>query len=212
MASLNDGALTEAPPGTAEADTVFDYPDPGWRLGVVGFGPGGRPADPVRHVLTFTGEPLERELELAGPIKLELWASSSREDTDFIVKLSEQYAQGEEERAQGLAPKSLVITKGWLRASHRALSHESTEFAPWYTHDKPQMLQPGRAYRFEIAVMPTAHRFTKGSRIRLEIANGDSSVTDSIFAHEYSPAKVGRDTLHHNAARASRLFLPLIDS
>ena len=207
--SLNDGALSEAPPDPAEPDTVFDYPDPGWRMGVVGLAPGGRPADPVRHVLTFAGAPLEEELEIAGPIKLELWASSSREDTDFIVKISEQYTQSEEDAAQGLAPRAQVITKGWLRASHRAIARKaSTEYAPWYPHDKPQKLRPGRTYRFEIAVMPTAHRFRKGSRIRLEIANGDSSVTEQIFAHEYSPAKVGRDTIHHDSARPSRLYLP----
>jgi predicted acyl esterase len=105
-----------------------------------------------------------------------------------------------------------VITKGWLRASHRALCPRlSTRYAPWYTHDEPQKLRPGKAYRFQIAVMPTAHRFRKGSRVRLELANGDSAVTESVFAHEYSPDKVGRDTIYHNARRPSRIFLPVIE-
>jgi putative CocE/NonD family hydrolase len=177
----------------------------------VGFGPDGRPADPARRVLTFTTTPLEDSLEIAGPIKLELWASSSREDTDFIVKLSEQYAQSPEDRSKGVPPRYQVVTKGWLRASHRALDSKlSTDYAPWYTHGKPQKLVPGKVYRFDIAVMPTAHRFREGSRIRLELANGDSSVTESIFAHEYAPNKVGRDTIYHDAERPSRLFLPVI--
>ena len=213
VTSLNDGGLTETAPDRLEPDTIFDYPDPGWRIGVVGFGPEGRPADPARRVLTFTSSPLEHSLEIAGPIKLELWASSSREDTDFIVKLSEQYAQSAEDRAKGVPPRYQVVTKGWLRASHRTLDSKlSTEYAPWYRHGKPQKLVPGKPYRFEIAVMPTAHRFREGSRVRLELANGDSSVTESIFAHEYAPNKVGRDTIYHNAERPSRIFLPVIGS
>ncbi len=212
VTSLNDGSLTETAPDANEPDTIFDYPDPGWRVGVVGFGPDGRP-DPVRRVITFTSAPLEHGLEIAGPIKLDLWASSSREDTDFIVKLSEQYPQNAEERANGVQPRYQIVTKGWLRASHRALAPKlSTDYAPWYTHSKPQKLLPGKAYRFEIAVMPTAHHFGEGSRIRLELANADSSVTEFVFAHEYAPYKVGRDTIYHNAKRPSRLFLPLIES
>jgi predicted acyl esterase len=198
VASLNDGALGDS--AGDDAPTEFNYPDPGWRMGVVGFGADGRP-DPVRRVLTFSSAPLDADLELAGPIKLELHASSTCEDTDFIVKLSEQYA----------GPGYQIVTKGWLRASHRALDRkQSTEYAPWYTHAKPERLKPGKVYRFEIAVMPTSHRFKKGSRIRLELANGDSSVTEFVFAHEYSPDKVGRDTIYHDAKRPSRLFLPVL--
>jgi uncharacterized protein len=211
VTSLNDGGLSEALPDRREPDTSFDYPDPGWRVGVVGFGRDGRPANPVRHVLTFTTEPLAQSLEIAGPIKLELWASSTRADTDFIVKVSEQYGQSPEERAKAVPARYQVVTKGWLRASHRALAPKvSTDYAPWYTHGKPQKIVPGKAYCFQIAVMPTAHRFREGSRIRLELANADSSVTEGIFTHEYAPNKVGRDTIYHNASRPSRLFLPLI--
>ena len=211
VTSLNDGGLTEAVPEANEPATIFNYPDPGWRVGVVGFGPDGRPGDPARRVLTFTSAPLARSLEIAGPIKLELWASSSREDTDFIVKLSEQFSQSADDRAKGIQPRYRVVTKGWLRASHRAIDpKQSADYAPWYTHSKPKKLVPGKAYRFEIAVMPTAHLFGEGSRIRLELANGDSSVTESIFAHEYAPNKVGRDTIYHDDERPSRLFLPVI--
>ncbi len=208
VSSFNDGSLSDQPASGA-ASTSYDYPDPGWRMGVVGFGPDGRP-DPARRVLTFTTAPLEADLEVTGPIKLVLHAATTRKDTDFIVKLSEQYPQSDEERRKDLNPRYLVVTKGWLRASHRALDPQhSTEYAPWYTHTDPQPLTPGKVYRFDIAVMPTAHRFARGSRIRLEIANGDSPVTEFVFAHEYPPNKIGRDTIHHDARHPSQLFLPV---
>ena len=211
VASLNDGALTMEAPTTQGGTTVFDYPNADWRNGVVGFGKDGRP-DPARRVLTFTTPPLERELEIAGPIELILHAASSRNDTDFFVKLSEQMAQDESERRADVQPRSRIITKGWLRASMRAIDKKlSRPHAPHYSHLKPQMLTPNRVYEFTIAVMPTAYRFKAGSRIRLELANSDSSVTEGVFSHFYTPDKVGRDTIHHDGRYPSRLLLPVMD-
>jgi uncharacterized protein len=211
VTSLNDGALSENAPKEQGNPTVFDYPNPGWRQGVVGPGKDGRP-DPVRRVLTFTTPPLERDLEVAGPIELILHAASSRNDTDFYVKLSEQMPQDETDRKADLQPRSRIVTKGWLRASMRAIDKKlSKSHAPHYSHTKPQMLTPNRVYEFTIAVMPTAYRFKRGSRIRLELANGDSSVTEVHFSHPYTPDKVGRDIIHHDARYPSRLLLPVMD-
>ena len=211
VTSLNDGALSSAPPDAQGGATIFDYPNPAWRQGVVGVGKDGRP-DPVRRVLTFTTPPLARDLEIAGPIELVLHAESSRNDTDFFVKLSEQMRQAEADRRADLQPRSRIVTKGWLRASMRAIDRKlSKPHAPHYSFAKPQMLKPGRIYEFVVAVMPTAYRFKQGSRIRLELANGDSSVTEGVFAHPYTPDKVGRDVIHHDARYASRLILPVMD-
>jgi hypothetical protein len=209
VTSLNDGALGEDPPQADSDSTSYDYPDPGWRMGVVGMGPDARP-DPARRVLTFTSAPLQAELEIAGPMKLVLYAASTQKDTDFIVKLSEQYAQSAEERSKDINPRYQIVTKGWLRASHRKTDPKlSAEHAPYYTHTQPQPITPGKVVRYEIAVMPTAHRFARGSRIRLELANGDSSVTELVFAHEYSPAKIGRDTIFHDQRYPSQIALPV---
>jgi uncharacterized protein len=211
VASLNDGALSTDAPAAQGSQTVFDYPNPGWRLGVVGFGKDGRP-DPVRRVLTYTTPPLECDLEIAGPIELVLHAASSRNDTDLFVKLSEQMPQREDDRRADIQPRSRIVTKGWLRASMRAIDKKlSRPHAPHYSHTKPQMLTPNRVYEFTIAVMPTAYRFKRGSRIRLELANGDSSATEGVFAHPYTPDKVGRDIIHHDARYPSRLLLPVMD-
>ncbi|MGB5079996.1 MAG: CocE/NonD family hydrolase [Burkholderiales bacterium] len=211
VTSLNDGALAQGA-ATGAASTSYRYPNPGWVSGVVGFGPTG-PAggfDPVRRVLTFTTAPLEADLEIAGPIKLVLHASSSARDTDFIVKLAEQFPQSPEDRAKGVNPGSMLVTKGWLRASHRALdAKRSTEMEPYHTHERPEPLEPGEVTRFDISLEPNAYRFRKGNRIRLEIANGDSPVTDMLWTHYYAPNKIGEDTIYHGVGRASALFLPV---
>ena len=179
--------------------------------GVVGFGPGGPPAfDPARRVLTFTTAPLEKDLEIAGPIKLVLYASSTQKDTDFVIKLSEQVPQPAEERAKGINPQFQVVTKGWLRASHRELdAKRSTEMEPYRSHADPEPLKPGEVYKFEISIEPNAFLFKKGNRIRLEIANGDSPITDVLWTHYYQPDKIGQDTIWHDEKHPSALILPV---
>ncbi len=210
LTSLNDGGLSSSSP-TGNENTSYSYPNPGWVTGVVGFGPSGPPNfDPPRRVLTFTTPPLEKDLEIAGPIKLVLYASSTRNDTDFFVKLAEQYPQSPEDRAKGINPASQLVTKGWLRASHRALDPKySTEMEPYHSHARPEPIKPGEVTQFEISVEPNAFLFKKGNRIRLELANGDSAVTDVLWTHYYQPNKIGQDTIWHSAKYPSALILPV---
>jgi putative CocE/NonD family hydrolase len=211
VTSLNDGSLTIGAPVGLE-QTTYNYPQPGWVAGVVGFGPTG-PAggfDPARRVLTFTTTPLLKDLEIAGPMKLVLFASSTGKDTDFFVKLSDQFPQSAEDRGKLLNPAFDLVTRGWLRASHRALDRErSTDMVPYHTHRDPQPLTPGEIYQFEISLEPQAYLFKAGHRIRLEIVNGDSAVSEALWTHYYRPDKIGADTIHHSTKYSSRLILPV---
>jgi putative CocE/NonD family hydrolase len=208
--SLNDGRLSTErvkPQEPRDTFTRYSYPHPSWVMGVVALGPAG--PDPARGVLTFTSDPLEADIEIAGTPKLILQASSTCNDTDFIVKLSEQFAQSEAERAQGVQPRYFIATKGWLRASHmeRDLRYNTAE-TPYYTHEHVTPLTPETPYKFEIPMQPIAYLFRKGNRIRLEICNGDSPVTDSLFFHFYRPDKIGSDTIIHSL---SELILPVLE-
>jgi putative CocE/NonD family hydrolase len=213
VTSLNDGGLSRAPGATGA--TSYSYPIPGWVAGVVGFGPSG-PAggfDSVRRVLTFTGEPLAQDLEIAGPIKLTLFLSSTAAETDVFAKLSDQYPQTNEDRSKGLNPLAEVVTRGWLRASHREIdAAQSTDMVPRYTHRNPEPLTRGVIYKLEISLEPMAYLFRKGHRIRLELVNGDSPVTEALWPHYYRPDKIGTDTIHHGADYPSALILPVADS
>lgn len=152
VTSLNDGTLAGAK-GASGGKTSYSYPHPSWALGVVALGPQG--SDPARAVLTFTGPPLDSDMEIAGDARL-VYASSTQADMDFCVKLSEQFQQGAELRAQGLQPDYFIVTKGWLRASHMDRdAARSGDDAPYYTHEKATPLTPGKVYRID---PPSAHR------------------------------------------------------
>ena len=82
---------------------------------------------------------------------------------------------------------------------------------PYHTHANPQPIEPGKVHQFDISIEPMAHRFKQGSRVRLEIVNGDSVVTDVLWTHYYTPNKIGTDTIHHSTAHPSTLVLPVME-
>jgi predicted acyl esterase len=208
VTSLNDGTLSTEVPGDDGGVTSYSYPDPQWLVGTAAPTPQG--PDPVRRTLTFATEPLAEDVDVIGPIVLELYAESTAVDTDFFVRLTDQPPQDPADREKGLQPLSINVAKGWLRASHREKDEaRSTELRPFYTHTNPQEIEPGKIYKYEIEVLPCAYRFKKGHRIRLDLVNGDSPVTEFIFTHQYFYYKVGTDTFHHNTAHASRILLPV---
>src|SRR5260370_11937524 len=56
-----------------------------------------RPTESRSDVLVYTTPPLEQDVEVTGPIKVHLWATSSAPDTDFVTRLADahpkRYAQ-----------------------------------------------------------------------------------------------------------------------
>ena len=200
--SLNDGRLDATPPETGDAATSYDYPRENWAMGVVKLDEKG--PDPLAEILTFTSPPLDASLQVSGPCELVLHISTTAPDTDVIVRLSEVPPPD-----SGRRPA--VITKGWLRASHRAIDPDrSGPRAPILTNRNPQPLPVGEVTELRVPLMHAAYLVPKGSRLRIELANGDSLFTDPIFSHTYTPNKIGRDTIHHSSAHPSRLLLSVI--
>ena len=214
VTSLNDGSLSfDVPPKDAGPVTMH-YPDKEWggwpmfgpsvRVGVTRY---GLMADPLRKILTFTSAPLEDDLEVTGPIVLNLWASSDQTDTDFYAKIVDMYppAEGEPEGME------MNVSKGWLRASHRAIDPEKSKpYRPFRRHDNAEPLTPGEIYEFAIEVMPTSRLFKAGHRIRLQVAPADSPLHDVPLNHHFG-MRFGVDTIYHDAEHPSHLVLPVID-
>lgn len=209
LSSLNDGLLA-SDPEHGDADDGFAYPDPQWAVGPVSFGPNG--PDPIRRVMTYVSGVLAGDLLLAGAPLLTVFVSSSRADADVIAKLAVQHPQSPEDRAKGLQPRSDIIAKGWLRASHRALDPgQSVAGEPFHPHRVAEPLVPGEVYELRIGLTNLAHRLAAGSRLRLELTCADSTITDLQFGHAFTPATVGTDHYHRGGAHPSSLTLPVLE-
>ena len=88
-------------------------------------------------------------------------------------------------RRQG-PTEATVVTRGWLKASHRAFDeNRSTLGRPYHPHQDPKSLEPGKLYEFRIEVWPTSYVFPEGHRIRIGVVPGDSPIVDAPFSHHY---------------------------
>jgi predicted acyl esterase len=175
--------------------------------------------------LRYMTEPLAEDTLVVGPITLKFWASLDQDDTNWIVILKDlgpdvsvQTARpGEREVPASLPEREL--TRGWLKASRRALDPErSKPWKPWH-YLRPETIQPvvpGDINEYQVEILSTANLFKEGHRICLDITSLDlaEGVAGETFA-EYIPNHVcsSRTVLHkifHNAEYPSHLLLPVI--
>jgi predicted acyl esterase len=174
--------------------------------------------------LTFTTAPLERGIEFAGPIKAELWVSSSTEDMDLFATLRAFDPQGKEVTfLSAVEPKS-PVSQGWLRVSQRKLDPErSTEWQPWHTHDQMQKLDPGTPYKVDIEIWPASLALPAGYRLALTLQGkdferpGESGAQrgSGWFLHDDPrdrPPQIfaGTHTVYSGGKRESHLLLPML--
>jgi len=191
------GSLSHEPPAGETPDTyVYDPRDPLMTL----YSPNGqqephdqRALDGRQDVLVYQTLPLEKPVEVTGPITMELHAASSARDTDWVVKLTDVWPGG---FAQELC-------HGILRARYRE------------SYESPSLLEPDKPYEFTISVNPTSNLFKAGHRIRVDITSSDfpnfdrnhNTGGDDYFEAELVPA---RQAVFHDSARPSHIVLPVI--
>jgi uncharacterized protein len=207
--SLNDGSLSWDDPTVPEASTSYDSPDPQWSIPGPGSSVMGRGGFPhtTRRIITFTSPPMEEDLEITGPVVLNLWASSTATDAQFIANIMDMAPASADQVAAyttlDVAQPARKVTMGWLKASHRTLDEgRSTPLSPYHTHVDPQPMEPGAVYPLQIEIWPTSWVFKAEHRIRLDIMSFDGQ-------HHLGHLR-GRDTFHHDAHRPSHLVLPVI--
>lgn len=220
-----DGGLTTEPPEARRPSTTYTF-DPDNPVHTIGgsfsstspiFEPGAydqRETDDVfgatvpflplksrDDVLVFQTEPLDTDVTVVGPIKVNLFVSSTATDTDFTAKLVDVYPPSEE-FPTGF---DMNITDGILRARYRERS------------DRQKLMTPGEIYEIEISPFPTANVFKKGHRIRLDISSSNFPRFD-VNPNTGEPLGLNRrsikadNTVYHDARRASHIVLPIVPS
>ncbi len=178
VTSLNDGSLVEGEPTGAEHETHWSYPDPQWMAGVTVFGKDGMP-DHVARVVTYTSAAFDRDREFTGQGVLHLFASSDQTDMDVMAKLTLLPGSGD-------GPPFIKVSQGWLRASHRAEDEAlTTEMRPFHAHQSAEPIEPGAVCELRIELMPMSVLVRKGDRLRLELSNTESALTEAPMSHWY---------------------------
>ena len=200
--SLNgDGGLSAEPPQDEpedhyEYDPANPVPTCGGNTLIIPVGVADqREVESRQDVLVYTGDPLEAPLEVTGPLKVVLYASSSAIDTDFTAKLVDV-------RPDGYAQN---IADGILRARYReSLSN-------------PSLMTPGEPYEFTIDLWATSHVFLPGHRLRVEVASSnfprfDRNLNTGGDQATGTQFQTAQQTVLHNSKFRSHILLPVIPS
>ncbi len=144
-------------------------------------------------VLVYVTEPLTEPVEVTGPIRVDLYASSSAPDTDFMAKLVDIWPSGFRQR----------LCDGMVRARFRE------------GMDRPSLIEPGRIYRYSIDCWNTALVFKAGHRIGLEISSSafpkyDRNLNTGEPLGKTSEMATAQQRIYHDAEHPSALILPII--
>ncbi len=147
-------------------------------------------------VLTFDSEPLDRDTEVTGPIRAQVFVSCDCRDLDLWVRVLDRAADG---TVFNLMSPGLDVQ----RASYRDLTRGR------------QWLQPGQIYPIELNNLISSNTFLKGHRIRVQISasfHPNFSRNLQSGESEVLSAQLHKATIkvHTDAQHASRVILPVI--
>jgi predicted acyl esterase len=125
--------------------------------------------------------------------------------------------EGERELDPTLPEREL--TRGWLKASNRALDPErSTEWKPFHklTRAAAEPVTPGEVVEYRIEVLATANTFLPGHRICVEISamdvpTGVAGATNAEYVpYHVTSSRTTMHTIYHDTTRPSALLLPVV--
>jgi len=156
---------------------------------------------------------------------LNLFAAIDQDDTNWFIALKDvgpdvsvrTVREGEREIPDDLPEREL--TRGWLKASHRAVDPaRSKPWRPWHplTRGAQKKVNPGEITEYNIEILATANLFRQGHRICVEIASADmptgvaGATNVEYIAPHICSSKTTLHKIYHDALRPSHLLLPVI--
>jgi putative CocE/NonD family hydrolase len=197
---FGDGALSPDAPPADEASDRYRY-DPARPTPFITEATSSQIGGPDDYaavqrrddMLVYQTEPLSADIEVTGPISMDLYAASSAPDTDFMAMLLDVAPSGFAQR----------LTDGMVRARFRE------------GMANPSLITPGAVYRYTIDCWNTAHVFRAGHRIAAQIASAafpkyDRNLNTGATLGMTSEMAVAEQTIYHDAERPSAIILPII--
>jgi len=152
-----------------------------------------RPVEGRKDVLLFTSPPLRHRVEITGPVKVKLWASSTAPDTDFTAKLCDVYPDG----------RSMIVLDGIIRAAHRN------------SMEKYEPMEPGKIYEMEIDLWSTSLVISPGHRVRVAISSSNAprfepNPNTGRPSGADDKTQVATNTIYLNSEHPSHITLPVV--
>lgn len=151
-----------------------------------------QPLNTRDDILTFQTLPLEKPVEVTGPIVIHLWASSSETDTDFTAKLIDVVPPSTS-YPEGLA---INLSDSIIRTRYRN---------NW---SSPEPMIPNNPYEFIFELYPTSNIFNSGHKIRLDISSSNwprFDINPNTFSssHMDKSYRLAKQRVFHNIEHQS---------
>jgi uncharacterized protein len=162
-----------------------------------------QPLTVTNHIqsLAYLTAALPEDTEITGPMALHLFASISAPDTNWMVSVMDQFPDNSE----------IELSRGWLKASHRALDpQKSRPYQPYHPHNRAQPVVPDQVAEYAIEVRPTSNVFKAGHRIKLEISSADLPGKTIFEPDHLSHSETVLHRIYHDSKYQSYLLMPVI--
>jgi predicted acyl esterase len=186
----SDGALAEGEPESGSRTYM--------KLGAGLNRPRASETDPPGF-LHWTTQPLPHDLDLIGPIELQLDAACTAPDTAFIAVLQDV---DENEKA-------IDVTAGYLRAGLREVDEAASKLgAPVLPCRTFASVPTAEKLRYRIPLVPNARRFRAGHKLRLVLTTDDQGA-DVPALLGFRHASIGTSSFN-TIFSSSRLLLPIL--
>jgi len=153
--------------------------------------------------LHWTTTSLTHDLDLIGPIELQLDAACTAPDTAFIAVLQDVgFDENENENA-------INVTAGYLRSSLRGVDEvASKRGAPFLPCRAFEAVPIREKVSYRIPLVPNARRFRAGHKLRLYLTTDDQNA-DRPSPLEFRHASVGTSSFN-TVFSSSRLLIPIL--
>ncbi len=145
-------------------------------------------------ILVYSTSPLDRGMEVSGPVTVTLYVQSDARDTDFTAKLVDVYPDG--------------------TAYNLDETIQRMRYRDGYDHQV--WMEPDSVYQVVLGPMNTSNWFAPGHRIRIEISSSNFPRFDrnlNTGGDNYSETEgvVANNAVHHSGFYPSRVELTVVN-
>lgn len=167
-------------------------------------------------VLVYRSEPLEEDLTLAGPLRAELWVSTSRTAADWIVKVIDEHPGALPEiHWPKIEQAEIDAYPGGRQTLVRAEAMRG-RFRESYEHPVPFV--PGQETEVSFELWDVLHTFKRGHRVMIQIQStwfpfvdrNPQTYVPNIFEAEASDFVRATHRVHRSPAHPSRIRVKVL--
>jgi len=157
-------------------------------------------------VLTYTSDLLTEPVQIQGQPVVNLVASTSGTDSDWVVKLIDVYPQDYPDGPR-MGGYQLMIAGEVMRGRY------------YKSFEKPEALIPGKVTEFVFSIRPHDHTFLKGHRIMVQVQSSWFPMIDrnpqrfvpNIFNAKAGDFQTATQHIFHSNQHPSYLAVPVVN-